>query len=302
MDATARYYKHSGVIGIVGPVLMLVFGVLTAGILGAIYGFAIFNIPLIYINFFVTAFFGIGVGFMVGTGAKIGQVRHAGIVALFGLLAGLLALYVGWVSWIHALIGPDEPITAPWQVWAVIQAVASEGAWEMFGHTPSGFSLYAIWAIEALMIVGLSILIAWGAVGSRPFCESCKKWVDATHEISPLAPIENPESMKQSLEALNYDDLMALNFVEEGSTAFSKVTLMQCAGCQAKQYLTLQAVTVKVDSDKSKSEDESDVVENLILSERDYEKLLGHWSKASESDTPMASEESGQHESDQALS
>ncbi len=279
MDATARYYKHSGVIGIVGPVLMLVFGLLAAGILGAIYGYAIYYIPLIYVNFFVTLFFGFGVGFMVGAGAKIGQVRHGGIVALFGLFAGLCALYVGWMSWLHALLGPDDPVVAPGQVMSFIQAIAVEGVWEMFGHTPSGFSLYAIWSIEALMIVGLAVVGAWAAVESKPFCESCKKWVDATHEISPLAPIGNAQTMKQSLEAMRYDDLMALGFIDDGSTAFSKVTLMQCGGCRAKQYLTLQAVTVKVDSDKSKSEDETDVVENLILSEGDYEKLLGHWSK-----------------------
>jgi hypothetical protein len=43
--------------------------------------------------------------------------------------------------------------------------------WEIGGATPTGGALYAIWGIEALIILVPAILIALSA--DTPFCEPC---------------------------------------------------------------------------------------------------------------------------------
>ncbi|MCB0064841.1 MAG: hypothetical protein KDE19_22105, partial [Caldilineaceae bacterium] len=58
LHPTARYYQDSGKIGILGPLLMVVLALPATLIFGLVYGFAIYYIPFIYFNFFITLFYG----------------------------------------------------------------------------------------------------------------------------------------------------------------------------------------------------------------------------------------------------
>jgi hypothetical protein len=70
--------------GALGLPLMLIGGSVGSLVLSAIYGYAIFYIPFIYINLFVTFGFGALVGLLVGFAAKLGKVRNSVLVVLFG--------------------------------------------------------------------------------------------------------------------------------------------------------------------------------------------------------------------------
>jgi hypothetical protein len=45
----------------------------------------------------------------------------------------------------------------------------------MHGATPTGGVLWALWAVEAAIIVGFPLLTAWSQART-PFCESCNAW------------------------------------------------------------------------------------------------------------------------------
>ena len=66
MYEAKKYYEHSGAVGVIGPMYMVVFGGVGALVLGAVYGYAIFYIPIIYFNVLITVGFGAGVGALVG--------------------------------------------------------------------------------------------------------------------------------------------------------------------------------------------------------------------------------------------
>ena len=154
MNDAGKYYAHSGKFGLMGPIYMLVMGTVGSLVLSAVYGYAIYYIPFIYLNFLITLGFGACVGFLVGYGGKLGKVRNPGMLLIFGLAFGMFAEYAGWVSWIFALSKQQALALQPLDIWAVVMLVGQEGAWSIFGWTPTGASLFAIWAIEAVMIIG----------------------------------------------------------------------------------------------------------------------------------------------------
>lgn len=274
MSKAYSYYQHSGAIGPLGPVYMTLLGAIGVVLLGAVYGYAIYYIPLIYFNFFITLFFGLGVGFLVGYGGKLGKVRNSWAVIVFGLIFGVLAEYAGWISWIHAASEQAYLLTSPREIFEVLGNVAERGAWSIFSWTPKGAALYAIWAIEAIMIIGGSTVSAWGVVSSTPFCEHCNKWVEETTTISNLAPLPDPQEMKHQLEQGDFTTLNSLESLEGASAEYTQLALPHCPGCEGSYFLTVKGVTVSKDSKGKEKKDETTLVENLHISAADYQMLL----------------------------
>ena len=259
------YYKHSGAIGLMGPVYMLVFGVVSAVILGAIYAYLIYYIPFIYLNFFFTLGCGGIVGYLVGLGAKLGKTRNPTVVVLIGLIVGLLASYVGWVVWLYALTEHQALLLMPNELLQFLGLIAVDGVWSLFGWTPTGMALYAVWALEAIMIVGLCATLAWTVV-NMPFCERCNKWIEAEESIGPLAPIANPDELKAQLERGDYTFFDSLKKNTDAESSHAKVSIRHCPGCLQAFFLSVKSVAVKLDSDKKKEEEETTIIENLIIS------------------------------------
>lgn len=277
MSQTNNYYKHSGKIGPLGPIYMIVFGVLAALVLGAIYGYAIFYIPFIYLNFFITLFFGAIVGYAIGLGGKMGKVRNSSLMLLFGFVLGVIAEYVGWVSWILAFSEQEAFLLNPTHMSNVLSLVAEGGAWTIFGWTPKGTSLYLIWLIEAVMIIGASTLVSWSVISAVPYCEPCGKWVENKYAFSPVSSIENVDTLKSQLESGDFSSLQALEKLDSPANASTLVEVFHCDGCNKNFYLTVKSVVVSVDSDNKEKKEETTVIENLIVSSDQFEAMKGFW-------------------------
>ncbi|MBW8016683.1 MAG: MptD family putative ECF transporter S component [Planctomycetes bacterium] len=260
-----KYYRHSGVIGLTGPINMTVFGTIAALVLGTVYGYAIRYIPFIYINLFITLGFGAGVGYFVGLGAKIGKVRNTKALLVFGFIFGCFAEYVGWVSWIFATSEQQRLALMPSEIFAVLQFLAEEGAWDIFGWTPKGLALYSIWTIEAIMIIGMSAGVAWFKLTSIPFCEECEKWIEEKHTIGPLDNITNHDELKEQLERSDYTMLNSLKKQEPVSDAYLQIDLVHCPDCNQNHYLTVKSIVTTTDSDKKEKTDVDNIIENLII-------------------------------------
>ena len=65
MKTNERYYQESGIIGAQGILLLSLAGILTTGILGVIYAYAVFYIPFIYLNVILTVLFGLAIGWVM---------------------------------------------------------------------------------------------------------------------------------------------------------------------------------------------------------------------------------------------
>ncbi len=265
MSLPEKYYQHSGTVGLMGPIYMLVVGVVASAVLGAVYGYAIFYIPFVYLNFFITLGFGGIVGFLVGLGGKWGKVRNPGVVLLFGLLIGLFAEYAGWVSWISALTGRELFLTNPFHILSFAKFVADRGAWGIFGWTPQGIWLYLFWGVEGVMIVGASALVSWGMISSTPFCEPCNCWVEEKDTIGPLEPIARPDALRSQLEQGDFGAITNLTKADAQSPLFTRLELVHCTSCEQVCFLTVQAVKMEVDSKGKEKTDETAIVEHLVV-------------------------------------
>ncbi|MCP3924411.1 MAG: hypothetical protein GY714_17690 [Desulfobacterales bacterium] len=270
----SKYYEHSGTIGLMGLIYIILAGAIGSLLLGAIYGYAIFYIPFIYLNFFITLGFGGILGLLIGYSGKFGKVRNTKALVFFGLIFGIFAQYIGWVSWIHAFSGKEGAMVAsPSNMYYVVKMVADNGAWSIFGWTPKGFSIYSIWTIEALMIIGASTLFACIPIVSTPFCERCNKWIDKEEFIFPLEPIENVEILTSQLEGSDFTILNLLKETDDDASIYTQLKLLFCPDCQDSYFLTVTSVEITEDDKGEIEKNDDDIIENFVLTSDQYNKI-----------------------------
>ena len=272
-----KYYKHSGMIGFMGILCLVFLGVPATVFLSIIYSYAIFYIPFVYINLFLTIGCGAAVGYMVSKCAKLGKIRNNTFLLITGFGFGLLSEYVGWVSWLFALSEQKYIILSPGTILEIMADLSKEGVWSIHGTTPQGIFLYLVWAVEAVLILGFSTFMVWHLLGTKAFCERCGVWVKGNDSISLLEPIANPGECKLQLEQGDYTTLESLKKVEVSSDHFTVIELYHCSGCNALFLLTVKDVKVKINSNGGEDLQEDLVVRNLIIDSQIYERLKNHW-------------------------
>ena len=270
MVSDSIYYKHSGHIGVVGPLFMTVVGFVSAVVLGAIYGYLIWYNPFIYVNFFATMIYGGLCGAAVGLAAKYAKVRSGWFVPLFGLAVGLFCLYTGWVAWIYALSEQQyfSP-TSPDGIFPVIGSIAEDGIWSIFGWTPDGGALYAIWTVEAIMIVGSALVgsIVLVDESANTFCDNCNKWAEDVYTSPLLADIEDPTEFKMQLERAEYQPLIDLERADavQAPSVYTRLVVQGCKKCWNFFCLDVKRVALSKDDEGKLDEDETLLIDNLLI-------------------------------------
>ncbi len=193
------YYKPSGFYSPISILFFILTCLIVIPILATAYSYAIWYIPIPYINLFITIGFGILVGYTVSLLAvKYGKVRSGKVASIFGLLAGLLALYVHWAVWVDLVInvsgvgGTEEYgfaisnikivqviqlILSPSALFEIIGQIRETGTWGIKSKAISGTPLTIIWVLEALIIVIASFATP-GRQSREPFCELNQKWFE----------------------------------------------------------------------------------------------------------------------------
>ena len=184
------YYKHSGHFSVPSAVIVLVASVAAGFLLACAYSYLILYIPIAgYITFLFSAGFGGILGVVIGAALTWQKVRNVWVAVGVTAAAALSAFYACWAVWIYAFLRRAEvdvnllPIfLQPDVLWGVIQKVNSVGAWTLRSWEPTGTTLWIIWSIEALIIFGVTFLVALSAFLETPFCESCNSWCKANGE------------------------------------------------------------------------------------------------------------------------
>ncbi len=276
-ESMGRYYQHSGKVGFLGLILMVFFGAFTALVGGAIYGYVTYYLPWVYLNFIITILFGFIVGFSISFGGKLGHVRSGGLLLLLGLIFGLLAEYTGWVSWIMALSGSELLVLAPGDMLTIIGEIAEEGPWSIFGWTPKGGWLFLFWIIEFLIIVGGATFAAFALIGSTPYCETCRRWIEEKKSIYPLDHFGDPDQLRARLDAGDFSSLLSLQKTGNIGDLFTQIDLLFCPSCRNMHLLSVMQIEISTDSDGKEDRSEDFVVENLIIDKRVFDDIKGNW-------------------------
>lgn len=260
----STYYRHSGQAPFGGVLLTLAGGVATAVILGAIYGFLIFWIPFIYINFFVTFGFALVLATAVGSLGMLGKIRNMSVLTVVALLVVLVAYYVHWSVWVGRMV--EEQVTAPAELWAFVTTINMIGPWSIFGWTPNGFSLWFIWLLEAVMIFGIGIIAARSVI-DVPYCEVTRQWT--TESILPdhFMPIEASASIESPLALMR-----ALQPVSESPNAYTEVSIATADGSDLR-CVSVASVTIEQDKDGKEETKKTNIVKNMLLDSASFGQL-----------------------------
>ncbi len=284
----SKYYTPSGKISPLGLIYMPLFGSMAAFLGGAAYGWGSYINPFEAFTFIISFIFGFILGLGVSFGVTAGKVRSPMLASFFGLITGVLGVYVQWVAWVHFFYaGAEEPLNVwifnPLELGKNIVSIGNAGAWQIFGWTPSGLWLYIAWILEALLILLLSVTIADGSARYTPFCEHCGEWAESVFD-SPLklGPVQDKSQFRYELESGNYDVLEGLG--APGEKERSEVQLHRCKKCLQIGYLKVKLVKDGPDKrDQASGQTEGaanteyvseDVVDNLIIDAAGIEKVI----------------------------
>lgn len=267
-STTAKSYRHSGKAPIMGLLLIGIAGFVAIPILGVVYGYLLRYIPLIYLNFLIVLGYAYAIGFVISKVAKYGKVRNMILIGLAALFFGLLADYIGWVSWIAAMIGDPSYLIGfffPLEVFRIITEIAKEGAWSISGATPTGAALYFIWFVEACIVIGGSTYLSIAALSEIPFCEDSDAWADKKTVLGAFTPVANATQFKASVAQGSFAPFNELKPAPAGGRHFTLLETYECEQCKSFFVLNVKNVDIKINSKGKPESKVKPIVSNLIV-------------------------------------
>jgi len=282
----ATYYKPSGQFSPLSFLYFIIACLIVLPILGLIYSYAIWYIPIPYINFFITAGFGFAVGIVIThLVVKIGKVRSWGMSLLFGVLGSLIALYFSWAVWVDLVINIGQSIGSedfgiavsnvkflqvfnlvfqPGVLFQMIGEIKEIGVWGIKGGTVSGTPLMIIWIIEALIVLFIGATMP-GAASDNPFCEINQKWF-ARKELPAFGVIAQPNDYLKALESGDMEVLKNITkSADPKSESHSIFTLY--ANETNENYLNIRNKIASVNDKKELKFEDQNIVKNISISE-----------------------------------
>lgn len=290
----ASYYKPSGKFDLSSFIYFLLLCAIVFPLWGAIYAYAIWYIPLIYINFIITAVFAFGIGFAISTIViEKGKVRNVPLAIVFALLGASAALYFHWAVWVDLAINAGEVYgnsrigvavsniklvealnlaLNPSVLFDYIKEINEYGTWGLRGNTVSGIFLSIVWIIEFLAVVVIAIITGFPK-SKMPFCERDNAWFGEM-ELPAFNFIENPQQFVEDLERGNVAVLDSLENVANPKEESHSVLSLYSSEA-GEHYLSVENKFAKIEK-KGKVEFKEDTfVEYIGISQAFKDDLLG---------------------------
>jgi len=264
-----NYYSLSGSFSLLGLCIATFVSIAVALLISPIYAAALYFIPFVFLNCFITFGYGVVVGLATIYGCKLGKVRSLPIACAVALLAAVLADYFGWVFWIFFAV--NNIIILPSDIFLFLSSLAEAGSWSIGDSTPTGTLLYLIWIAEAIAIILLAIVVTHELFADEIFCERCQKWLPAPVRVGPLEALPE-KSLTSAFLPTSLLDLQAVTTSEPVSTILE---LRQCPSCGLVNLLTVKA-EVKSQDKRGKISSETLTLEHNLLIDSDlFKRLIG---------------------------
>ena len=266
-SSAGNFYRHSGKTPLLGLILLGAAGLVAIPILGLIYGYLIFYIPLLYLSILLVFGYALVVSFVIYRAAIWGKIRNTLMVGLTAFGFGLLAEYTGWVAWIAAIAKDPSYLLEfffPLDVISLIVEIGKQGAWSFNNITPSGAILYFIWLMEAVIVIGGVTYSTLKQYSRVPFCEDSDAWAGKKSSVAAFAPLPNADQFKASVSQGNYSIFQELKPVQSGN-AFTLFEAYACDICKNFFVLNVSDVKVSVDYKGRSTRREKPIVSNLIV-------------------------------------
>ena len=269
MTDNELFYRHSGRFEPAGVAWSFA-GMIGAGLaLGYLYGVLVWLVPFIYLVIIGTAGLGLIVGFLSIQLTMKANTRNNTLIVLGPTLAGLAALYSAWVGYLFAASDWQFHLWNPLDIFATAGRIAETGLWSMFGNTPTGLLLYFIWLVEALIIVGLGLIMGLAWINSPPFNENAGAWAEHTEALPPAKALSD-QTIRQVREQLSRGDLSCFGLFEpledgDDASVHTSFLVAWAPGYEHEQYLTISSITITQDQEGNVQTTNAPIASNMII-------------------------------------
>ena len=139
------------------PLIMGAVGGAMVAVLAIIYGVLSAMVPYVKLDFLLAIFFTAGVAQAVAVSGKLGKCNS---VALGCVVALVLAVFAFWVQWLAYLsyLAKGFVYLSPITTVQTLMALAQDGVWTYRDSVMAPTTLYLMWFVEMIAIVGCSML------------------------------------------------------------------------------------------------------------------------------------------------
>ena len=262
--------------GLASPMrLAAAIGLATAGaaIIGVVYTLLVFYIPFLKLRGLATFGAGFAIGGLVLWLIHLAHARSRLIGLGLALWSALVAYYVSWSVWPALAI--DDPelgagevtwffLTTPDMIVAFARSLLEEGFWLQRDDPVKGSFLAVIWIIEAAILFGTPLVLAFTQHGERPFCGACRSWCG---NIAPAASLDANaplDEVRRELLAGNLDVLRTLGPADFSASQRLRLERIGCRKCGESEFFTLWLVEF-VEKNGAVQEHKQPVVRHLRL-------------------------------------
>ena len=288
-----QHYTPSGRFSPLSFLLWIVAALIAFPLLALVYAYAIWYIPIPYLNFFITGIFGVLVGVVISRFViRMGKVRNGKLAFVFCLFGALTAAYFHWAVWvdlafnISGTIGGDDIgvatsnikfgevlslVLSPAGLFELMGEINKVGVWGIKGGTVSGGFLTFIWVVELLMIVVATLVVGTGQA-SKPFCEEENTWFEE-NELNPVASIGDGAALVKALSIGDMDVIdSSLNPAGDiKAESHAKITLYDAKS--GENFVSIENEIAKT-NDKGEVKFDTDTVTTFLKISQDVANRL----------------------------
>lgn len=277
LRAMLAKYEPSGIMGALTPLTLIVLLPIAAG--GAwLYQVLISWIPFIYINFFIMLGYAVLLAVSNVFVLRLAKCRNQGIAAAIGAVVGLFGLgashFFAYTAHVFDGIGVvwgqggppvgfsdyiSEKVAQGWSVGRLSSGIAI-----------SGFFVWAIWVIEGIAIVLVS-LGGGVAAAETPFCEKCGCRANKKAGEFSVTSV-SPATVERVREAGSVREMLADS---GGGASSDKLTykVTRCPSCDGLTTLEIEYESVET-KDGNETKNSETLHEGLLLSEAEAKVYL----------------------------
>jgi hypothetical protein len=227
------------ILGLVGTLLV---GQGIALGLAWVYVAAIVYSPLIYVNVFGPAGFGLAVGWVVARAADKTKIRSRAAVIALAVLSGLVAVYGAWAADPVFRFGRGIGLWGyhPGFLLDYVRHLWENGSFEYEGNVPTGAALAFFWVLEAAAIVVCAAVAARGAAPqSEGRCPWCHRWLAVEEGVVRLSLEDASEDAVERLAAGEVTALDEFELATWEENEQLRVDLASCPACENIHLLTV---------------------------------------------------------------
>jgi hypothetical protein len=270
-----RYYRHTGRAPILGTTVAVLGTWAAVTVIGIVYAYAQLYVKIADIVAVLLALgFAAAMAFAVYGALRWGKVRSMAIVAIVAISSAILGWYVSWVAWEHRLLHQaniNVPMyrlfERPNVIWNIARDINDTGTFTMNDRPVTGGELWAFWALESVLFLGLTMFLPIRLMRDAAFCESCGHWCKKHEGVVRLATAADEETLRQRVEAKDFPYLLALGGASRSDPLHIRADVYDCPNCPNTNLLTVSRCTVTVGANGQRSEKARKIVDRLWLDE-----------------------------------